>query len=135
MQRIVVSCFVVAMLVLITLPLQSIAQPPQQKLDKRLKGDYDFTLIKPCVQSIAGFGTDLDLLSNGGTRVTSIQGTITYNGDGTGTSSSTSLNNFNKLWRQLNPVSEDEEATWASTSTSVASASTAASGGSWPYLG
>lgn len=92
MQRIVVSCFVVAVLVLITLPLQSMAQS-QQGLNHRLKGDYAFTLVRDCIQTAAGFAPPpaLTLLSPGTTRGASIVGMITYNGDGTGTSISTTL--------------------------------------------
>ena len=92
MRRIVVSCFVVAMLVLITLPLQSIAQQ-QRGLNNRLKGDYAFTMARDCIQTVDGFGSfpTLNLLSDGTTRGASIVGIITYNGDGTGTSMSTNL--------------------------------------------
>ena len=94
MQRIVVSCFAVAALVLITLPLQSMAQQ-QRGLNNRLKGDYAFTMARDCIQNTAGFADPppLTLLSNGNvsTRGASIVGIITYNGDGTGTSMSTNL--------------------------------------------
>ena len=86
MQRIVVSCFAVAVLVLITLPLQSMAQS-QQGLNKRLKGDYAFTMARDCIQTEFGFGSPptFNLLSPGTTREASLAGMITYNGDGTGT--------------------------------------------------
>lgn len=92
MQRIFVGCFAVAVLVVLILPLQSMAQS-QQGLNNRLKGDYAYTLVRDCIQNVAGFGPPpaLNLLSAGTTRGASIVGVLTYNGDGTGTSMYTIL--------------------------------------------
>ena len=60
MARIIVRCLVLAVLVLITFPLASMAQS-QETLNKQLKGDYSFTMFRSCIQNPAGFTDDLKL--------------------------------------------------------------------------
>ncbi|MFQ5881095.1 MAG: hypothetical protein ACE5I9_01300 [Candidatus Methylomirabilales bacterium] len=94
MRRIIVRWFVMTVLALITLPLggESMAQP-QRVLNRRLRGDYAFTLTRVCVNvNLANVPPDTDpfvgaeLTLGGPASVNTMlrRGTLSYNGDGTG---------------------------------------------------
>jgi hypothetical protein len=61
-----------------------------------LRGDYPFTAFRACVQTgiSPGFDQDLRLLGNAAYRTTVLAGTLSYNGDGTGTAVYRFLNLF-----------------------------------------
>ncbi len=86
MRRITLYSLRVSLLLLILLPLLGggIAEAVKNP-NKRLKGQYRTTFFRSCSQNTDGFGANNQLLSSGSTRETAIQGTRTYNGDGTGT--------------------------------------------------
>ncbi len=52
----------------------------------RLRGDFAFTVFRSCVQTgtSPAFAADLSLLTNAFSRTTVLAGTLSYNGDGTG---------------------------------------------------
>ena len=53
-------------------------------LNARLNGTYKLTLTRPCTSDQSGFGADLAFMSGGPFPFFTFQGTMTYNGDGTG---------------------------------------------------
>lgn len=61
-----------------------------------LRGDFPFTAFRACVQTgtSSGFAADLSLLTNASYRTTVLAGTLSYNGDGTGTAIYRFLNLF-----------------------------------------
>jgi hypothetical protein len=61
-----------------------------------LRGDFPFTAFRACVQTgmSPGFAADLSLLGPASYRTTVLAGTLSYNGDGTGTAVYRFLNMF-----------------------------------------
>jgi hypothetical protein len=96
MQRIIVRCFAIAVFVLITFPLGSMAQQSQHALNRRLRGDYPFKRFRSCIQNKGGFTNDLKVLPpvNANFRAGAASGIRSYNGDGTGTITGMNLNTF-----------------------------------------
>lgn len=63
----------------------TLVEAQQGSLNARLNGDYIVTLNRLCAVDPSGFGADLSLVSGSGApALFSFQGTMTYNGDGTG---------------------------------------------------
>ncbi|MFQ5839124.1 MAG: hypothetical protein ACE5HK_00205 [Candidatus Methylomirabilales bacterium] len=104
MQRVILRCFTMTVLVLVTLSLgggSSVEAQEPKNLNALLRGDYAFTLTKVCVQgSLANVPGGGDLFeppprlrlrgfAGRNTRVT--QGIFRYNGDGTGSATARSL--------------------------------------------
>ena len=69
-----------------------------KNLNRLLRGDYSFTVFRACVQTGISPGFDqndfLRLLSNASYRTTVLAGTLSYNGDTTGTAVYRFLNLF-----------------------------------------
>ena len=56
----------------------------QSSLNARLNGTYKLALDRLCAADPSGFGADLARVAGGGFPFFTFQGTMTYNGDGTG---------------------------------------------------
>ena len=95
MQRNFLRFVRVACLALIALALLGggIAKA-EEDLDELLDGQFRSTFFRSCAQSRNGYDSENRLRSPGSTRETAILGTRIYNGDGTGTSSQSSVNIF-----------------------------------------
>jgi len=71
-----------------------------------LMGDYHFSRTRTCIRA-SDFGTGNAVVSNGSTATDAAQGTVHYNGDGTGTLTAQLLSiNLNAIGNGATPVNQ-----------------------------
>lgn len=96
MQRSMLQFVRVAFLVVIALAIsgQGIGKAAEDQ-SHLLQGDYAFTMFRACTQALQpAFDQNFTLLNVASPRTTGIQGTLRYNGDGTGSSAIRFINIF-----------------------------------------
>ena len=68
----------------VSLSGNAMAEPTQEELNAKLNGEFAYSRFRSCVQNRDGFGENLENLSTSHVRSSSLKGTWTFNGDGTG---------------------------------------------------
>ncbi len=95
MQRVIRRSLTMALLLLIALSLGGRAPVQAQGgLNALLIGTYAFTVFRSCMQATSINEETKQLLGAGSPRTSVVVGTITFNGDGTGTALGTTTNIF-----------------------------------------